>query len=249
MTLGDLFLAHLPHIDRVVAHLCRRYSLQTDQCEDFRSRVHLKLIDDDYAIIRKFEGRSSLKTYLTTVVSNEMLDYLNHLWGKWRPSAEAKKLGPVAVRLDKLLRDGLSLDEAIQTLQINHKVEMSWQELAKMAERLPDRYARRMEGEEGLQDLSDPGDWADSRIEEEEREAVRRKALAALEETRKALPKEDQLILKMKGDGFTTAQIARVLRLEEKPFYRRIERIFKELREELERRGFSRKDIEGIFDD
>ena len=248
MTPADLFLAHLTHIDKVVAYLCRKHHFQKEECEDFRSRVHVKLIDDDYAIIRKFQGRSSLKTYLTTVVSNEMKDFLNHLWGKWRPSTEAQRLGPVAVRLEKLLRDGLSLDEAVRTLQTNHKVEMSAQELVEMAARLPDRVPRRVVGEEALRDQV-ANDRADSRAEEEERETVRRKALAALEEIRKALPPEDQLILRMKGDDFKVAHISRVLGLEQKPLYRRIEKILKDLREELERRGFRKEDLDGIFDD
>ena len=248
MSPKDLFLAHLPHIDKVVSHLCRKHHFQKEECEDFRGRVRVKLIDDGYAIIRKFEGRSSLKTYLTTVVSNEMKDFLNHLWGKWRPSTEAQRLGPVAIRLEKLLRDGLSLDEAVRTLQTNHKVEMSAQELADMAARLPDRVPRRVVGEEALQGQVS-NDRADSRAEEEEREAVRRKVLPALEEIRKALPPEDQLILKMKGDDFKVADIARVLGLDQKPLYRRIERLFKDLREELERRGFSKEDLDGIFDE
>jgi hypothetical protein len=125
----------------------------------------VKLIDDDYGIIRKFQGRSSLKTYLTTVVSNEMKDFLNHLLGKWRPSAEAQRLGPVAVQLEKLLRDGLSPNEAVRTLQTNHKVEMSAQELADMAARLPDRVPRKPMGEEVLQNKAS-NDRADSRASE-----------------------------------------------------------------------------------
>ena len=245
---AELFLAHLPHIDKVVAHLCRKHHFQKEECEDFRGRVRVKLIEDDYAIIRKFKGRSSLKTYLTTVVSNEMKDFLNHLWGKWRPSTEAQRLGPVAIRLEKLLRDGLSLDEAVRTLQTNHKVEMSAQELADMAARLPARVPRQPVGEEALENQASK-DQADSGAKEEERQAIRREVFPALEEIRKALPPEDQLILKMKGDDFKIADIARVLGLEQKPLYRRIERLFKDLREELERRGFSKKDLEGLFDE
>jgi len=152
MTPEDTFLAHLPHINNVVDYLCRKNHFRKEECEDFQSRVHVKLIGDDYGIIRKFEGRSSLKTYLTTVVSNEMKDFLNHLLGKWPSSAEAQRLGPVAVRLERLLRDGLSLDQAIRTLQTNDKVEMSAQELTDMAEQLPDRVRRRQPvGEEVLE--------------------------------------------------------------------------------------------------
>lgn len=244
-----MFLDNLPHIDKVVTYLCRKHHFRKEDCEDFRSHVHLKMIEDDYGVFRKFQERSSLKTYLTTVVSHEMLDYLNHLWGKWRTSAEAKKLGPVAVLLEKLFRDGLSFDEAVQTLQTNHKVEMSWQELYELAKQLPDRFSRWIEGPEVLRDLPSR-DRADSQSGKKERKAIRRKILAALEEVRRNLPKEDQLILKLLlGDDFTVAQISRVLGLDQKQLYRRIQKILKDLREELERRGFSKDDLDGIFDD
>jgi RNA polymerase sigma factor for flagellar operon FliA len=234
----DLFLAHLPDTNKVVTHLCRRYYFQTDECQDFRSYVYEGMVEDDYAVFRKFQGRSSLKTYLTTVISNMLKDYLNRLLGKWRPSAEAERMGRTAILLEQLLvRDGHTFDEAVQILQVNRKVEMSWQELARIAERLPARAHRRMEGEERLLELSDPNERADARALAEERAAAEVKALEALEEARKMLTEEDRLILKMQGDDFSVANISRILRLDQKQLYRRIQRIHKELREELARRG------------
>ncbi len=239
----QLFLDHLPHIEKVVSHLCRRHHLQKEECEDFLSHVKIKLIEDDYAILRKFKGRSSLKTYLTTVVVNLMKDYQNHLWGKWRPSAEAERLGPVAIHLERLqVRDGYSFDEAVQILQTNHKVEMSWRELHEIAAKLPPRSPRHMEGEEDLGDLASQEERADDRLAEQEREAARRKAFEALQEIRKALPKEDQVILKMQEGGFSVAEISRSLHLEQKQLYRRIQKIHAYLRQELERRGIRKED-------
>lgn len=245
----QFFLAHLPHIEKVVAHLCRRYHFRKEECEDFLGEVKRKLIDDNYAVIRKFQGRSRLTTYLTMVITNYMKDHQNHLWGKWRPSAEAERLGPVAALLEKLLvRDGYSFDEAAQIIQTNNKIEMSWQELHAIAERLPGRSPRRMEGEEGLRDLASSEESADEHLAKQEREAKRRKALEALQEVRKTLPKEDQLVLKMQERGFSVADISRTLQLDQKHLYRRIQKIYKDLREELERRGIGKDDIEGIFD-
>lgn len=253
MTLEDLFLAHLPHIDKVVTHFCRRHHFRAEECQDFRSHVHLKLIEDDYAVFRKFQGRSSLETYLTTVVSNLMKDYLNHLWGKWRPSTEAQRLGPTAILLELLLvREGLSFDEAVQVMQINHKVEKSWQELADLAAQLPIRTIRIVEGEDGLPDLP-ARERADGPIADEERQARMRKALEVLTEARQALPAEDRLILRMMlDDRLTVAQVARTLHLDpkqEKQLYRRIQKIYKELRETLERYGIKKEDIDDLFDD
>jgi RNA polymerase sigma factor (sigma-70 family) len=254
MTPKDLFLAHLPHIDKVVTHLCRRHHFRKEECEDFRGRVHLKFIDDDYATLRKFQERSSLKTYLTTVVSNEMKDYQNHLWGKWRPSAEAERLGPTATLLERLLvRDGYSFDEAVQEMRINRKVEMTWKDLANIAARLPSRSPRQIEGEEGLRDVPAPDEQADDRVVGEERAAARRKVWKALSEALKILSAEDRLILKMKMTGFTVKQISIKLRSDQEQFqkqlYRRIEKLLRDLRRELERLGIRKEDIDDLFDD
>ena len=74
-------------------------------------------------MLRRFEGRSSLTTYITVVVQRLFLDRRNRLWGKWRPSAEARRLGPTAVLLERLVsRDGWSAEQALETLRVNHGV-------------------------------------------------------------------------------------------------------------------------------
>ncbi|MGH8186413.1 MAG: hypothetical protein ACREUC_07605, partial [Steroidobacteraceae bacterium] len=74
----------------------------------------LKLIEHDYAVLRRFEGASSLRTYLTVVLHRVLLDQRNREWGRWRPSAAAYRNGPLAVRLERLVtRDGLTPAEAI----------------------------------------------------------------------------------------------------------------------------------------
>ena len=62
------FLEHLAVIDQVVQFIGRRHRLPADAIEELQSAVHLKMIDNDYEVLRKFEGRSSIRTYLTAVV-------------------------------------------------------------------------------------------------------------------------------------------------------------------------------------
>jgi len=45
------------------------------------------------ALLAKFEGRSSLRTFLTVVIQRLFLDHRISAWGKWRPSAEARRGG------------------------------------------------------------------------------------------------------------------------------------------------------------
>src|SRR5690242_17941070 len=92
----ELFLQKLPQIERIVASIGKRSGLDADALEDFSADVKLRLVDDDYVVIRAFKNRSSFESYIATVVKRLLLDHRNREWGKWRPSAVAKRLGPLA---------------------------------------------------------------------------------------------------------------------------------------------------------
>src|SRR5580765_7001368 len=114
----SVFLANLALIDRLIALIARRHALSASDAEEFGAWAREKIIDCDYAVIRKFGGRSSLSTYLTTVLVNLFRDFRNARWGRWRPSAEAKRRGPIGIRLEELIyRDGHPLRESVQILQ------------------------------------------------------------------------------------------------------------------------------------
>src|SRR4051812_47929103 len=136
------FLENLKLIKAVIAQSRRRSNFSSQEAEDFEGQVLCKLIDDDYAVIRKFRGDkgATLQTYLTMVIKRALLDYKDHIWGKYRASAEAKQLGPVAVRLEMLtVRDRYSFEEACEILRTNEGVEMSMAELADLWDKLPHR--------------------------------------------------------------------------------------------------------------
>jgi len=91
-------LEHLPIIREAAAHAGRRYGLCREDVEDFTQHVLCKVFADDFAVIRKHQGRSVLATYLVVMVQQALLDYVDALLGKRRPSAEAHRLGPMAER-------------------------------------------------------------------------------------------------------------------------------------------------------
>lgn len=244
----DQFLAQLPFIERVIGATCRRHSLFGDDADDFRSFVHEKLIEDDYATFRKFRGTSSLQTYLTAVIMNRFRDYRVHRWGKWRPSAKAKRLGPLAVQLETLLsRDGLSLTEALETLQARSGRRVTRRELALLAAELPARPPRRIEGEGSLAAVS-AAERTDALLVETERLEALMQVQQALERALHDLPEEDRVITRMRFlDGFTVAQIARSLGLDQKPLYARVERNLEALRRRLEGDGVTAEAVREIL--
>jgi RNA polymerase sigma factor (sigma-70 family) len=243
----QLFLEHLELIEEISAQTARRFYLSREEVEDFCSYVKEALIEDGYGVFRKYKGRSNLKTYLSTVIKHLGLDYINHLWGKWRNSEEAKRLGPLAMRLEKLLvRDEYTFDEACQILWTNHGVQESWKELQDIATRLPERTSRHMEGEEELQTLPSKEPPTDHLVVEKELEGLQRRVYAALYRAIKTLSKENQVLL-WDYTKFSVADIARIRKVEQKPLYRRIDKLLKELRKALEREGVRREDIEELL--
>src|SRR4051794_1597158 len=94
---------HLGWIRRRAAALCRHDRLDADETDDFVSVALTRLVDDDYAVLRKFRGDCALTTYLTVVLAMLYRDFRVSRWGRWRPSAEARRRGPAAVALETLV--------------------------------------------------------------------------------------------------------------------------------------------------
>jgi RNA polymerase sigma factor (sigma-70 family) len=231
----ELFLANLVLIERLVTWQCRRYHIRREAAEDFASWVKLKLIDDGYKVFRQYKGKSKLETYLTVVVQRLALDHLDHLWGKWRPSAEARRLGPLAVRIERLRRDGISREEILRT---SLGSEVSTAEVETILARLPQRVPRRMAGEGRLATLQAPGGSPEQHLCKRESEEALARVRAVLERALAGLPPEDRALARLRG-RLKVADIARLFGREEKPLYRRMEKILRVLRRAMEREGVS----------
>ncbi|HEY3567262.1 MAG TPA: hypothetical protein VGP73_04950 [Thermoanaerobaculia bacterium] len=243
------FLENLKPIKAVIAQSCRRSNFSSQETEDFEGQVLCKLIDDDYAVIRKFRGDkgATLQTYLTMVIKRALLDYKDHIWGKHHASAEAKRLGPVAVRLEMLMvRDRYSFEEACEILRTNEGVEMSVSELAELRAKLPHRIPRQEVGEDPLQSEPARDLPPDQLLLEKERERGRRRVYMGLKRALNTLPSDDHLLVKL-WIKFSVADIARIRKVDQKPLYRRMGKIFTDLRKALERQGVRREEIKGLL--
>ncbi len=231
-----LLVAHLGDIDRILAAIAQRYTLDPADADEYAAWAKSRLTDGGYAIIRKFQGRSSFRTYLTVVLTNLFRDYRNAAWGRWRPSAAAVRPGPLGIRLEELLyRDGTSPRDALEFLR-TAGVRESDKELAQLAMRLPPRPTQPEISLEET-DLPAPAS-ADAIATATEREAL----AAALRDAVEAMQDEDRIILRMRfWDDVSVADIARALRIEQKPLYRRLEGMQARLRERLEQRGITRE--------
>ncbi|MEM7051814.1 MAG: sigma-70 family RNA polymerase sigma factor [Acidobacteriota bacterium] len=226
-----LFEEAFPLIHRVISLRANRGRQIGIDADEFRSYALYKLIESDYRILRRYRGRSSLKTYLTTVVHRLFMDFRIHCWGRWRPSQTAVGLGVLAIELEQLLaRDGFSLTEAVALIR-SQNPRIDPDELEALATQLPSRLPIRFEGEESLARITDDRNPAADALAD----GRGREVSAALGAAWRSLEAEDRLILKLHfREGLTVAKIARLLCLEQKPLYRRIERSLRCIRVHLE---------------
>lgn len=244
-----LFLASLPVIDDVTGQVCRRHRLTAAEADDFRSEVRLHFIERDYEVLRRFERRSALPTYVTVVIQRLFLDYRNRLWGKWRPSADAKRLGPTAILIERLVvRDGWSLEQVVETLRVNHGVSLD-ASLQALCDKLTRRGPKRqLVAEEQAEALESREPSPDTNVVRVEQEFLAKRVRAALDRARQALEPEERLILKMRfEDAVPVADIARALHLNQKRLYRTIERLLAQIGDKLEAEGVSRADARALF--
>jgi hypothetical protein len=89
-----------------------------DEVEDFASHVKLKLIEDEYAVIRAYDGRSTFAAFVMVVVHRMLIDYRISQWGKWHASTQARKLGEAAIAVEAMVvREGRSIDEIVPAME------------------------------------------------------------------------------------------------------------------------------------
>ena len=246
--LRDIFLDHLDLVDRVTTSVCRRHRCFGDEADEFAAEVKLKLVDNNYAVLAKFRGKSSLATYLTTVIHNLFRDYRIAKWGKWRPSAAARRLGQTAVQLETLIgRDGLATAEAIETLITSYKVREDRDTLFRLAEQLPHRIRRVFESSEALENMG-TSDGVERRLEDRDRAAAETKTEAAMAAAMQQLDPDDRLLLRLRfQEGLTVAQIASSLHLKQRPLYTRFEKTLRLLRSAMEKGGVSTDDVRALL--
>lgn len=239
----QFLLDHLPLIERIASSIGRRSGMDAASLDDFVAEVNLRLCENDYAIIRAFQGRSSFSTFITSVITRILLGLRNHEWGKWHVSAEAERLGGVAIDLERsVYRDGLALEDAYVVVARKHP-EITRVQLDEIYVRLPRRVRRRMVDLDEASAVEIPAD--EGAIDRTE---IALKISKVMRKHLPTLPKEDQLLLRLRFDSeMTIAQISRSLGLKQPSLYRHLYKIFDDLRGILEEAGISAADVRQVI--
>jgi RNA polymerase sigma factor (sigma-70 family) len=251
MTAERMFLENLRTIERIASFVARLNHLNADESGEFVQEVSVRLLDHDYAIIRKFEGRASFSTYLTTVIRRLFQQWRTELWGKWRPSAEARRLGDKAITLERLItRDGYTFAEAVSSLTTPANSPYSVRELEAIYMRLPSRGSRpTLVSEDAIPEgMIAVEAEAGERVEMHDRERTARKAVKVIDRYIDTMKPEDRLILKLRfWQALKAPEIAQRIGIESKKVYKRLEKLFPAMQRALEEAGIRKSDIEDIL--
>ena len=234
---------HRALIDETIEAIARQQHLPRDMAEEFGSFAWERLLAS--ATLSRFQGRCTLRTFLTVVIGNLYRDFRNQKWGKWRHSAAARRLGPLALQLELLTeRDGYSFDEAVSIIQTNYQSTASRDELDRIYVQLPRRTRRRLVGEEELENVGVASDAVEDGAQRNERESRMHAIRTVLRHALEELTPQDQMVVRLLfEDGFTVAQVAATLKTAQKPLYRRRDALLADIRGRLEAAGITAVDL------
>lgn len=248
MFLEKMFLDNLSLIEDLVAFVCRRSHFSPEDAEDFHQEVFLKLVENDYRVMRERVG-SSLRGYLKVVILRAGQDFRNRIWGKFRERTEAKRLGETAITLERLMvLDGLTFEEAKKTLRTNAKLELSDEEFDAIRVRLPPKLRRQFLPVEHLFSVPTPALNPEEALEKKGAALKRKEILERLSQAAEELPEDQYLLLRLHfGEGLKISEIAGIRGVLAKPLYVEKARALTALKERLEREGLHRLDLEEVF--
>jgi RNA polymerase sigma factor (sigma-70 family) len=222
---------------------------------------HLKA--DDFRVLRKFQGKAKLTTYLTTIISNLAINRVRKRNGRSRAKERAMNMGDVAERLyEAVYGRGYSLGEAHGFLNFTWGIAASYAELGVMLDRMRGRddvHHQSGTGEcwppmgkevvtgEGIEIvIPDPSRSADEVLADDQRERFSRRVLdGVLEE----LSGEERVILTLRfpiddcESPKANREIAEMLDLTEKAVDNRVRRILNRCRQMILSQGLSLGDL------
>jgi RNA polymerase sigma factor for flagellar operon FliA len=242
-----LLLDHLDLIDQIVRKTGRHRHLSAAEREDFAGFVHVRLIEDDYAVLRKFQGRSSWFTYLTAVIERMGFDFCAEMWGRWRPSAMAERLGPEAVLLERLVtRDSHTIEEAIALVR-HHDVELTDDELRRIWAQLPARIRATEVGEDAAAALSG-NDSSETLVEDADRERAVERLNRGLSAAFAQISPQDRVTIALHFDHkLSIARIAELTGSSVPTLHRRLKKSLTQIEAALRRDGFDARHVSDLI--
>lgn len=265
-----LITDNLEYIEHQCRKACGCYLTQDITTDNFADELFIELIghleESDYMRLRQFEGRANIRTYLSVIISNLIVDLVRSKRGRGRERERARDFGETGERLyDLIIRRSYTTAEACEAFMTSYSTDLSFSELAAMAQKI--RGCPRSSQKAIVEDVpwrkGNPAPFVDEAGEiviadhrhnpEEEVLSRERDELAknVLSELSGLLSGEDKFIFRMKFPlnkeelPKKNTDIARMFGVGEKAVEKRVTKILSKLRELILSRGLSLDDFVG----
>lgn len=244
----EILRENLPLVQRTAERVCHRAGLPREDAEDLASELTITLIENDYAVLRAWEKRSSLATYLAVIAQRLYANRRIAEAGRWHASAEARRGGDAAVLLETLVRrQGRSLDEAlpiVREVDPSMTRERAEEVLARLPARAPRPRAVVIDAAEEMASTA----TADERAILDETVRIADRAGAVIRDLMSRLPDEDRAVIQLRyGSNVGIADIARMLRVPQRPLYRRVEALLRRFGEAFQAAGIDPRSLEDLI--
>jgi RNA polymerase sigma factor (sigma-70 family) len=235
-----------------------------NEADELLNEVLDRLKADNFKALREFRGKAKLTTYITTIISNLVVDIARQKKGRSRARERAEEMGEIACRLyDLVYGRGCSVEEAQNHLEVAFGIREPLESLQQMLGRMRGREkTAAWRGDHGSSWLTpgkvirnedtpeiivvDPAQSAEEKLIGGQKQTMVRSVLA---EVLRDLRGEEQLMIRLRfsDDGGeepkSVREIASILGLSEKVVDTRIRRILVRMREALIGRGLALDDF------
>lgn len=230
-------------ISAAVQIVTRRFRLPRDAQDELTQDVWVRVLSCP-SVISSFSARSSLETYLVSVVANLFRSTEQKRLGRWRPSAKARSLGGAALQLERAIdRDGVSPGEAIE--QHCHNVSAGPAERREVESLVETLILQRRKPLLGSCMIADDNSARDRAVHVVEACATADRVGKVLHSAVRSLqPTEREILRKLYVVKKTIRAIALELERPEREVYRRVEKLHRHLRELLSRGGIGVADVQ-----
>jgi RNA polymerase sigma factor (sigma-70 family) len=238
-------------VETLIAMTCNKRSLIGADADIFATMVKVKLWENDCAIVDRFraERGAKFRTYLSKVIQNTFSDFCSERLGKWHPSAAALRDGRVAVEIERLVyREQIPLEDALSRLLAQHPDLTRERLLATLATLRvrPSRISTVSLESIGLEIQGT--EETDTRVAARERRKLSDRAAGIIRVFLQALPDSDRLLLQYFFESdMQLSQISRMLRIPQKPLYRKRIQLLAALKKAMTAAGITEAEIDDLI--
>lgn len=212
---------------------------------------------DDYRVLREFKGQSRFTTYLTAIISRRAVDMIRKKRGRGREKERAKEWGDTGLLVyQRVIKENIPPQQVYNELKAANRFNGTLEELETMVTRIrgsnPAMPANGTVVRNGivLDDdryiVPDTGGNPRQILEESQR---RRQMQEVLSKIVSQLNGEERILLRMRfptREGrkpVPVEQVAQVLGIAPKAVYKRVARLIKKCKQQLEQQGVDIHDI------